>query len=530
MPTVSETLVKHLSSNSSRSFASPVSVVLRPESSRPAQVAVSRSLAQARPLNEANSKAGRRPIGREYVLQFWRTTLPLVLADLFLLTVGITVARQVIFSLGGATGLDISACFWPIATGFVIIGAELGLYPGVRLSPVEEFRRVIVAVTAMFGVWTMGIAILADSFDIQRWFLLLAWATSVVCLTACRGTARKILGQCKWWGFPTFICGNDSAAFELHQWLGERPQMGLRSAGVIGNASELGVDGNEAWYAGDWSAIETEARDRHAYWALVIPEEETTSELAHEVASCLTTLPHVQVLSATNGIPDHWGGTRPVDGLAGTHFQQNLLLPGPRFAKRMLDLVIASAVVIALLPVLAIVAACVKLTSRGPVLFGHTRLGHDGQQFKAWKFRTMVTNSDEVLKNLLANDPDARAEWEKDQKLRQDPRITIVGRLFRKTSLDELPQLWNVLRGDMSLVGPRPIVSSEIEKYGNDYWLYTTVKPGITGLWQVSGRNNTTYDERVELDAYYVRNWSPWLDAYLLLRTVRTVVLAEGAY
>jgi lipopolysaccharide/colanic/teichoic acid biosynthesis glycosyltransferase len=121
-------------------------------------------------------------------------------------------------------------------------------------------------------------------------------------------------------------------------------------------------------------------------------------------------------------------------------------------------------------------------------------------------------------------------EWEKDQKLRYDPRSTRIGRFIRKTSLDELPQLWNVLRGDMSLVGPRPIVAAEIEKYGQYYSLYTMVTPGITGLWQVSGRNNTTYEERVQLDSYYVRNWSPWLDMYLLIRTIRIVLFAEGAY
>jgi lipopolysaccharide/colanic/teichoic acid biosynthesis glycosyltransferase len=135
-----------------------------------------------------------------------------------------------------------------------------------------------------------------------------------------------------------------------------------------------------------------------------------------------------------------------------------------------------------------------------------------------------------VLEQFLEDNPDARDEWERDQKLRYDPRVTRIGRFLRKTSLDELPQLWNVLRGDMSLVGPRPIVTKEIEKYGPYFGAYTMVKPGITGLWQVSGRNNTTYDERVQLDAYYVRNWSPWMDLYLLIRTIRIVLFAHGAY
>jgi Undecaprenyl-phosphate galactose phosphotransferase WbaP len=170
------------------------------------------------------------------------------------------------------------------------------------------------------------------------------------------------------------------------------------------------------------------------------------------------------------------------------------------------------------------------MSSRGPVLYGHDRFGKDGHRFRAWKFRTMFENSNGVLEQYLEAHPELREEWGQDHKLRFDPRVTKIGRFLRKTSLDELPQLWNVLRGEMSLVGPRPIVTAEIVKYGPYYELYTMVHPGITGLWQVSGRNDTTYDERVQLDAYYVRNWSPWLDIYLLLKTVRIVLFSKGAY
>ena len=142
----------------------------------------------------------------------------------------------------------------------------------------------------------------------------------------------------------------------------------------------------------------------------------------------------------------------------------------------------------------------------------------------------MVCDADAVLQTYLAANPQARAEWERDHKLKRDPRVTWIGRLLRQTSLDELPQLWNVLRGEMSLVGPRPIVDDEIRKYGDVFLEYTRVLPGITGLWQVSGRNNTTYDERVSLDAFYVGNWSVWLDLYILFRTIRVVLLREGAY
>jgi lipopolysaccharide/colanic/teichoic acid biosynthesis glycosyltransferase len=150
--------------------------------------------------------------------------------------------------------------------------------------------------------------------------------------------------------------------------------------------------------------------------------------------------------------------------------------------------------------------------------------------FKAWKFRTMRPDGDALLRDLLARDPAAREEWERDQKLRHDPRVTAFGRFLRKTSLDELPQIWNVFKGDMSIVGPRPIVESEVVRYGDVFDLYTTVKPGITGLWQVSGRTNLSYADRVLLDQFYIRHWSPWLDIYILAKTAVALANRDGAY
>jgi lipopolysaccharide/colanic/teichoic acid biosynthesis glycosyltransferase len=150
--------------------------------------------------------------------------------------------------------------------------------------------------------------------------------------------------------------------------------------------------------------------------------------------------------------------------------------------------------------------------------------------FKAWKFRTMYKNGDEILKKHLSINPAAREEWERDQKLRDDPRVTWFGSILRKTSLDEMPQVWNVLHGDMSLVGPRPIVKDEIRRYGDALRLYTTVKPGITGLWQVSGRSDISYADRVRLDLFYIRHWSPWLDLYIIGKTFIALASRDGAY
>lgn len=166
----------------------------------------------------------------------------------------------------------------------------------------------------------------------------------------------------------------------------------------------------------------------------------------------------------------------------------------------------------------------------GPVFYGHTRIGKNGKQFKCWKFRTMVMNSQEILKELLEKDPAAREEFERTFKLKNDPRITEVGHFLRKSSLDEIPQLFNVLRGEMSLVGPRPVVEAERSYYADKIHCYTSVKPGITGLWQVSGRSDTSYDERVHLDCAYVRDWSLLTDIIIIFKTIQVVLTRKGAY
>jgi Undecaprenyl-phosphate galactose phosphotransferase WbaP len=195
-----------------------------------------------------------------------------------------------------------------------------------------------------------------------------------------------------------------------------------------------------------------------------------------------------------------------------------------------MDLLLTLIIGLAVLPLLLFIVILIKLDTKGPLLYGHLRIGRHGDRFKVWKFRTMVHNADHVLKGFLKRHPKLKREWERDHKLKNDPRVTRVGMFLRKTSLDELPQLWNVLKGEMSLVGPRPVVTAEIPEYGTRFNLYTQVLPGLTGLWQVSGRNDTTYTERVALDTYYVRNWSPWLDIYILARTVKVVFQCRGAY
>lgn len=209
--------------------------------------------------------------------------------------------------------------------------------------------------------------------------------------------------------------------------------------------------------------------------------------------------------------------------------QQNLAKWSSRILKRIFDIIGSLAIIIALSPALIYISRKVKKDG-GPAIYGHERIGKGGKPFKCLKFRSMVVNSKEVLEQVLATDLQARAEWDATFKLKNDPRITKIGHFLRRTSLDELPQLFNVLRGEMSLVGPRPIITAELERYNDEIDYYLLSKPGMTGLWQVSGRSDVDYETRVYLDAWYVKNWSMWNDIAILFKTINVVLKKDGAY
>lgn len=235
-------------------------------------------------------------------------------------------------------------------------------------------------------------------------------------------------------------------------------------------------------------------------------------------------------MSKENGCSEVCGAT--ADGPAATSPQRRLGLNlAERAAKRLFDLVVVVAFVALFWWLLLLVMLAVRISSGSPLIFGHTRMGRDGKEFTCYKFRSMVPNAEEVLENLLATNPAASEEWLRDFKLKDDPRITAVGRFIRKTSLDELPQLWNVLVNDMSVVGPRPVVRTELSKYyGDSIGHYQSVKPGLTGPWQVGGRNDIDYEGRVAMDRQYVENWSMLSDIVIVLRTAGVIFSRKGAY
>ncbi len=203
-------------------------------------------------------------------------------------------------------------------------------------------------------------------------------------------------------------------------------------------------------------------------------------------------------------------------------------------AKRAIELTLTLAALTVFSPAILVLCLLVKLSSRGPIFYNQRRIGKGGREFKAWKFRTMQQNADKVLEQYLASNPAAKAEWDEKHKLADDPRVTKIGKFLRATSIDELPQLWNVICGEMSLVGPRPIIDSPtydaqyVRQYKDEFEAYKSVRPGLTGMWQVECRNRGVYELRIFWDMYYVRNWNIWLDLYLIMRTIKVVVFREG--
>ncbi|WHA43962.1 sugar transferase [Agrobacterium larrymoorei] len=205
-------------------------------------------------------------------------------------------------------------------------------------------------------------------------------------------------------------------------------------------------------------------------------------------------------------------------------------LPTGGLAKRSLDVTVAICALVLFGPIFLMIMALVKFSDNGPAFFGHERVGHNGQKFKCLKFRTMAVNGDELLRSHLRDNPEAAAEWKATRKLKDDPRVTAVGRVLRKLSLDELPQLINIIRGEMSVVGPRPVVDEELRAYDSSAIYYLRTRPGLTGLWQISGRNDVSYESRIAFDTQYVQTWSLIQDLAIILKTIPAVCMARGSY
>ncbi len=468
----------------------------------------------------------RRSIGPDYLVAQLITSIPLAIADILAIFLS-----GIVWSL---LGLPLpSVQIFALIVGATLAGYGMaGLYPGIGLHSATELQRCSVVsgvVLIVLGVCLLFIR--ADSSSIL--FMCGAVApTALICVPLFRSFARRLAASSDRWAQPVIIFGAGKQSAEIHRAMAADRMRGLRPLGFVDaiEAQWVDTDMHPNWYLGtSQEAIDIATRNG-VYWAVVSNSVDNlpANQLAREMYA--SALPHR--LYAPDAVPSSLNPSaqiRCVGRILLLYQRDMLALPGPMFMKRLLDLVISMMVAVVAFPLMLVIGVLVWLTSSGPIIYAHQRIGRNSKPFNTLKFRSMRTDAAQILERYLDEYPHLRAEWDAKHKLMKDPRVTPVGRLLRKSSLDELPQLLNVLKGEMSLVGPRPIVEGEVSRYNDAYDSYCHVRPGVAGLWQVSGRNNTTYEERVECDRFYVQNWSLWLDLYLLARTVRVVLTQDGA-
>ncbi len=475
-----------------------------------------------------------------YASQIARVAFSLVIIDLVVIASSLTLAFFAVQWFGGS--IDRLTPILVFGAPALLIGMWLaGCYPAIGLSPAQELQRIVRGCFASSLVFGLAATIVGWTSLPYFPIAIMAFPIVVFCLPLARGLARDWMRK-RGVSVPFYFVGCRQEVLQVHHEMSRFSWSFLSPAGRfsfshrnlekihIGDSSDHDLQfEDEVPYLGEVTSVETVGKRSGVNWIIFVGDcnsqknRQTAETLQQAFPQVICISPQSPAVSTTSSVLSC--------GLAvGLRYEKNLLLMGPRIQKRLLDIILSFFLLSLSLPLLLMIGLVIRFTSRGPVLLRNPRIGQDGKVFFAWKFRSMVVNADEVLELHLAENPSFRLEWEENHKLKEDPRVTQFGRFLRKTSLDELPQLWNVLVGQMSLVGPRPILEEEVVKYGNTYRDYLKVKPGITGLWQVSGRNNTEYSERLVMVRYYVRSWSPWLDWYILIRTIRTVLLCEGSY
>jgi undecaprenyl-phosphate galactose phosphotransferase len=374
--------------------------------------------------------------------------------------------------------------------------------------------------------------------NFSRLWVVTSWAGIIVALPLVRILAKRVSSRLGHWRQPAVIVGTGRTALEAAEALAGSNHLGYEivafidpSGGQAGPA-QLELDGRQV----PIEPIEADARALPAWLGRphVVVALELDEMAGREAFIENLSLRHgdLDIITPLRGLPINRARVThfPSQDVLALRIHNNLARPWSQALKRLFDLVVGSLLLMAAAPLMAVIAWQVH-RSGGPILFAHERVGRHGQLFKCLKFRTMVPEAESVLARLLAESPAARAEWDRDFKLKNDPRVTPIGRWLRRTSLDELPQLINVIKGEMSLVGPRPVSREELRRRASQAQIYhTQVRPGLTGLWQISGRTDLDYERRLHLDAWYVRNWTLWYDVVILAKTLLIVLGRSGAY
>ena len=419
----------------------------------------------------------------------------------------------------------------PLLPIFIIGYGRAGLYPGFGLGPVETLRRV--SYVTAFGFLALASFSFAAKLPplYSRLTFTLALAFSLVTVPVVRVLISRLARDCEWWKEPVVVVGTGERAARTIRRIHEAGDFGYRAAAVLAVSASIdteiegvpivgGLDQASALAAQGIRVALVETRRADPF-----RERSTVDRLQQDFR-------HVVLIREYDDLPVEGLQIRTLGSLVGIEYTNNLLLHGNRLLKRLLDVALAAVGLLIAAPIILCAAALVRLLDGGPAFFVQDRAGLDGRRIAVPKIRTMRREAERRLEEHLSANPELREEWEAHYKLKSDPRlIPVVGRFFRRFSIDELPQLWTVLQGDMSVVGPRPFPDYHMQHFSPEFLaLRRRVRPGITGLWQVTVRSAGSIAEQESYDSYYIRNWSAWLDLYILSRTMAAVISGRGAY
>jgi len=407
--------------------------------------------------------------------------------------------------------------FWPVPVGFVVCNAVAGLYhrnwmyPAAPLPPVEELRRLFgTSLLTHLGV----LAFLAFAFQTTQGYSRFVIAVSGVIVAfvaqSFRNWVRALLKRIGIGQIRVILTGNGKAVERVENLLASDRYTGFEVVARVGDPRQ----------------IVATAKRLDVKILVACLDERVIRCMMDEFSAWFT---YIEYLPSAEAFPIFDAKAVSFGGVGGIEMVNYRRMRIKRLQKRIIDTLLSAFIFVLSAPLFIVIPLLIKLTSAGPVFYRAERLGRGGRRIRVWKFRSMYSDADRRLESQLATRPELAKEYADSFKLRDDPRVTPFGRFLRRTSIDELPQIFNVFCGEMALIGPRPIVEAEIPYYGPDYAVFSSVKPGITGLWQVSGRSDTDYSSRVALDVYYVMNWSMWMDIWICIRTVYAVLFMRGA-
>ncbi|WP_241602621.1 undecaprenyl-phosphate galactose phosphotransferase WbaP [Rosenbergiella nectarea] len=455
----------------------------------------------------------------------------LILSDLFSLVISLYLADK-IFGNNSVSTENINNWFrlhWLIS--FCCIG-----WYGMRLRhyfyrktfwfELKEVLRTIV----IFAIFEIAI-IAFTQWNLSRFTWVIMWCLIALLVPVMRAVTKFSLNKAGTWQRDTIIIGSGPNAQEAYKAIASEKNLGFKTIQFVGKPNESIniIDGIPVSH--ELPQELTKKTDKRMQFIIAVESDESELRNSWLQQLMLNGYRYVSVIPTLRGMPLDSTDMSFIFSHEVMIFRvhQSLAKWPSRIIKRSFDILASLMIITILSPVLLFISRKVKKDG-GPAIYGHERIGKNGAPFKCLKFRSMAVNSEELLADLLAKDPEAKAEWDETFKLKNDPRITKIGHLLRRTSMDELPQLFNVLKGEMSLVGPRPIIHEELERYQDQVDYYLMSKPGMTGLWQVSGRSDVDYETRVYFDAWYVKNWSMWNDIAILFKTVSVVLRKDGAY